>query len=239
MRVFHPRLWDRVPKTSFSSDTFELALIVPRSGERRRVYLDQYEPIEDGQQITCIWAPPYSELNGWDEQPSEIALSYVITGTAHLRAGATQGECIESADNFADLKRLSLVVDIDVHMVNPLIDTLLASTPDVEFTLCSYGIYISTTAQSISLWLGSGHASFSRMREYIYLTSYTGESTVEALVRIINDEMILAYHRYSPPIGGDAFILNNVLNKEERALFEKVIAIAEPLVDTCTPYLLN
>lgn len=87
MRVYVPLLWNAVASVDYGADTIELALIVPRPGKRQRAYLDKYEQIEAGQPISCIWRPPYTDVNGWSDQPSEIALSYVVTGTAHPCGG--------------------------------------------------------------------------------------------------------------------------------------------------------
>lgn len=238
MKVLKPLLWDRAAEIDFSSNKLELAAIIPRAGQRRRIYLNKYEKITDGQQISCLWTPPASELNGWDFQPSEVTLSYIITGIAHLKDDYADHSYAGTVDYFEDIKRTSLVVDIDVDTANTLIDTSAAIKPDFEFDLATYGNYIGATATTIPLWLESGYASYANVAGYTYLHTRTGETVLEAILHVADEQMTIAYHSYSPPIGGDTFVLNNILTKEEQSLFENILSTADPIEDNQEPYLI-
>lgn len=238
MRVFVPVLWERARGIDFCSDALELAVIVPRVGERRRVYLDKYEKIIDGQQISCIWSPPLSEINGWDGLPGEIAFSYLVSGTAVLRAREPGFQFSSGADPLDEIRAKSIVVDIDVRVTKPLMEALEATAPDAEFKLSSYGSYNSKSGVSTHLWLESGGANFANVAGYTYLWTRRCETMLEALVRITDEQMIIAFHRYRPPIGDEVFILNNVLGVEDRAVIERAISNADPIEDVFQPYLI-
>ncbi len=237
MLVHVPTLWDRSALIDFSSDSIELAAIVPRVGERRRVYLDKYQSIDEGQEITCIWTPPYTEVNGWMEQPSEIEFGYVITGTAHLPVKVADGDGGKSSDYTTCVETQSLWVDVDVHSASPLFEALLKSTADPTFSLPMHGDFTGRTPKHRSLWLVSDGVSTANVAGHIYLVTRSCETLLEALIRVEGDQIILAFHGYLPPIGYEYFILNNVLAGADRALFEHLISIAEPLEINYTPYL--
>ena len=52
--------------------------LMPEPGEQRTVWVAATALQHDAAQ-QLLWVPPYSEINGWDCQPSEIALSQVVT----------------------------------------------------------------------------------------------------------------------------------------------------------------
>lgn len=236
MKVHIPTLWNHAPSVDYSADSIELARIVPRSGARRRVYLSKSEDIADGQKITCIWSPPASEVNGWTEQPSEIALSYVVTGIAHLAPSAPGYEDIGEVDYFRYVAGTYLGVDIDVHHVRPLIETLTLSAPDSMFRLPTLG---TISGKSIPLWLDSEGVSCAKVAGYIYLFTTSCETLLQALVRKTEKTIILGFHEYSPPHTCESFILNNPLSLQDQELFEHLISVAEPIEDMFKPYLIQ
>jgi hypothetical protein len=234
MQVYTPILWGAVPSVDYGADTIELARIVPRAGERRLVYLDRHDQVSDGQAISCVWRPPYTDVNGWIEQPSEIASSYVVTGTACLIDGEMAAEHAEGSAYFRHIASTNLAVEIDVHRARPLIETLALAAPDYAFRLPMLG---TATGGSMSQWLDSGYVRSAHVAGHIYLTSRGNETLLEALVRIKDGSLVLAYHQYWPPCEMECVILNNELRGDERALFEHLIANAEPIVDSHKQYL--
>ncbi len=234
MKVFKPILWDAACGVDYGADSIELARIVPRVGECRWVYLDKYDHLEDGQAISCIWSPPISDVNGWSEQPSEIALSYVVTGTAHLKSRETVSQHIQNSEYFQHIASTSLPLEIDVQSARPLIDMLALAAPDGTFSLPMLG---TLTGDTVPLWLDSKNINAAKVAGYIYLTTQNHETRLEALVRITDEQVVLAYHHYWPPCESECVILNNHLGGDERALFEHLISIAEPINDSSRPYL--
>jgi hypothetical protein len=234
MKVYKPILWDAAPGVDYGADAIELARIVPRVGECRRAYLDKYDRIEDGQAISFVWSPPFSDVNGWSEQPSEIALSYIVSGTAHFKSSEAASQHIKSSGYFQHIASTHLTVEIDVHGARPLIDTLALAEPDCKFSLPMLG---SHTGGAVSLWLDSRYINSANVAGYIYLRSQNHETLLEALVRRTDEQVVLAYHHYWPPCESECFILNNHLGGDERSLFEHLISIAEPINDSYRRYL--
>ena len=234
MKVYTPILWGAAPGVDYGADAIELARIVPRAGESRRVYLDRNDRVKDGQAISCIWRPPYTDVNGWIEQPSEIALSYVVTGTAHVTSRELADKQTESSEYVRHIASSSLTIEIDVHGASPLIDTLALAAPDHAFRLPMLG---TGTGDSMPLWLDAGYVKSANIAGYIYLSTQGNETQLEALLHIRDEHLVLAYHHYWPPCEMECVILNNPLHGDERALFEHLISIAEPINDSYKQYL--
>lgn len=235
MKVFRPILWGAVPGVDYGADAIELARVVPHVGESRWVYLDKYDRVKDGQAISCIWSPPFTDINGWIEQPSEIASSYVVTGTAILKSQELVVRHTESSEYFQDVASTSLALEINVQSVRPLIDTLALAAPDDMFRLPKVG---TCSGGSMPVWLGSKSIKSANVVGYIYLTARYYESQLEALLRIRDGQVGLVYHQYWASFCEmDCVILNKCLDEDERALFEHLIAAAEPISDTYKNYL--
>ena len=234
MKVYKPILWDEAAGVNYGADSIELAQIVPHAGEWRRVYLDKYDRVKDGQAMSCVWCPPFTDVNGWSEQPSEIALSYIVTGTAHVKSGKVASHHIQSSPYFQHIASTSLAIEIEVHSAQPLFDTLELAAPDRTFSLPMIG---TLSGAAKSLWLDSGKINSANVAGYIYLTTQCHETLLEALVRITDEQLVLAYHHYWPPCESECVVLNNHLVGDDRALFERLIAIAKPINDSYKRYL--
>jgi hypothetical protein len=68
----------------------------PEPGEQRTVWLPQADLHPEGDQ-QLLWVPLYSELNGWDSQPSDIARSHIVTARLPRPARAPTGTAVECA----------------------------------------------------------------------------------------------------------------------------------------------
>ncbi len=55
--------------------------IIPKVDEQRIVYISLDTELEKGKKYYVLWYPPYSELNGWDDNPNEIKGTHVIECT--------------------------------------------------------------------------------------------------------------------------------------------------------------
>lgn len=238
MKVYKPILWSHAPGVDYGADTIEVARIVPRAGGRRRVYLDKYDRVKEGETIRCIWTPPYTDVNGWMEQPSEIALGYVVTGTAHLAGTYADDEYADASDYLRHVAARNLRVDIDVHVTEPFIDTLAAAETDPAFQVPSIGICSGRKMKLVSYW-DTGGADVAHVAGFIYLTTLNSETLLEALLRREGGQLMMAFHGYFSPGGDECRILNNALGMQDRALFEHLISTAEPIKDSHEPYLIT
>jgi hypothetical protein len=161
-------------------------------------------------------------------------LSYVVTGTAKLKSREVIAQQTESAEYFQHIVSTSLAVEINVQRVCPLIDTLALAAPDYMFRLPMFG---NRTGDSMPVWLDSENIKSAHVGDYIYLTTQSYEVQLEALVRITDNQVVLAYHHYWPPCEMECVILKNSLCGDERSLFEHLISIAEPISDSHKGYL--
>ena len=78
MKIIEDLQWHRDLVPSAAVAWPSLRRLTPEPGEQRTVWLSQTAVQQDAIQ-QLLWVPPYSESNGWDAQPSEIALSQIVT----------------------------------------------------------------------------------------------------------------------------------------------------------------
>lgn len=78
MKIYCPMFWSLDQGIDYSAPTIHLADIVPRAGQTACAYFDRSDTLHIGETLQLIWCPPVSDLNGWSEQPSEIAHSYLL-----------------------------------------------------------------------------------------------------------------------------------------------------------------
>jgi hypothetical protein len=78
MKIYCPMFWSLDQGIDYSAPIIQLADIVPRAGQTTFAYFDRHDTLHIGETLQLIWCPPVSDLNGWSEQPSEIAHSYLL-----------------------------------------------------------------------------------------------------------------------------------------------------------------
>jgi hypothetical protein len=106
MRIIEDLQWHRDVARDAAAAHPALGRLIPRPGEQRTVWLSESASHERADQ-QLLWVPPYSELNGWDAQPSEISLSQIVTARLRRTGGAPSGEKVECIA--AILGRISLL----------------------------------------------------------------------------------------------------------------------------------
>jgi hypothetical protein len=78
MKIIEDLQWHRDLTPSAAVAWPSLRRLTPEPGEQRTVWLTETAVQQDAVQ-QLLWLPPYSESNGWDAQPSEIAQSQIVT----------------------------------------------------------------------------------------------------------------------------------------------------------------
>lgn len=85
-RTCAPLFWSTDLGIDYGAPTLRLSELLPVVGAQSSAFFEQQERILIGDTLQLIWSPPVADLNGWSEQPSEIALSQLlrvrITGPA-------------------------------------------------------------------------------------------------------------------------------------------------------------
>jgi hypothetical protein len=110
MNIVEDLQWHTGPQQDATPVWPPLRRLIPTPGEERRVWLSA-TALQQGAVQRVLWVPPYSELNGWDAQPSEIALSQVVTARLSRTARAPRGDKVECAASI--LHRVSLLEACD------------------------------------------------------------------------------------------------------------------------------
>ncbi|EPL05026.1 hypothetical protein [Pseudomonas sp. CF161] len=78
MKTYLPLFWATDLGIDYGAPTLYLHDLLPAVGQNTLAAFDWQAHLTPGETVQLIWCPPVSDLNGWSEQPSEIALSHLL-----------------------------------------------------------------------------------------------------------------------------------------------------------------
>lgn len=78
MNTYLPLFWATDLGIDYGAPTLYLRDLLPAVGQNTLAAFDWQAHLTPGETLQLIWCPPVSDLNGWSEQPSEIALSHLL-----------------------------------------------------------------------------------------------------------------------------------------------------------------
>jgi hypothetical protein len=84
IKFFSSTSWSADPNVNVNLEKLHLQTILPKVGELRLVSIGDGYYINENMECNLLWQPPYSESNGYNDQPSELLNSYIISGKAFL-----------------------------------------------------------------------------------------------------------------------------------------------------------
>jgi len=220
MRVFFPEAWPQVPGVDYSA-SIPLGAILPRKGQWTHAFFNR-DKLPSGRVTRIVWQPPISTYNGWDEQPSEIAQSYLLT----VRAGMV---------SMIDAHQYRY--DFEVIACEPLLPALRTFAGD--WTLESVLDCTMVPPTSFLIWettYGCGIADVAGLK---YLSARASETYLELLVEYVDGDMFGLLSTHLCPGWDEYHIGRRKLSQRERSALEAVMQKAVPLVDACAPYLIE
>ncbi|WP_017901852.1 hypothetical protein [Pseudomonas asplenii] len=88
MNTYFPMFWPNGPDVDHSAPTIHINDLLPAVGTTTVAYFEGYDRVLVGETVRLIWTPPVSDLNGWSEQPSEIAMSHLLIAKVLSDTGA-------------------------------------------------------------------------------------------------------------------------------------------------------
>jgi hypothetical protein len=208
MKIIEDLLWHRGAASVGAAP-------LPEPGEEHTVFLAATELHQEGVQ-QLLWVPPYSELNGWDAQPSDIALSQIVTARIVRTARPPTDSRVECTA--AVLARINLLAACKDPPVDMNCDALL---------LANLG--------SVVFWDQVHWAGTAAIGELTFLDVVAGEATMAVLFTGPKDLRTVRYAQFS--IAGSSHAALGCWPLQGGALraVERRLAAAVSLTDTRTP----
>ena len=220
MRVFCPASWPQVPGVDYSA-RISLGAILPATGQRAHAFFSR-DGLPSGSVSHLIWQPPLSSWNGWSEQPSEIAHSYLLTA----RAGTA---------SMADDHQYRY--DFEVAACAPLLPALRAFAGD--WALESVLDMTTVPPTSSLIWEEADGCGRAEIAGLTYLSARAPETYLELLVETVDGDMFGLLSTHLCPGWEEYYVGRRKLSQAERGAVERALDNAVRLADTCAPYLLD
>ncbi|WP_156401249.1 hypothetical protein [Duganella sp. Root1480D1] len=221
MEFHDPDTWSNVAGVDYGADTISLNTIVPASGTRTSAYFSRSECLHAGATKNLLWRPPLSMYNGWSEQPSEIALSYVLV--AHVSGVAESRE------------RYGWRHDLEILSRKPLIELLQALDDDTrkwEMPSAFDG------RRSHLIWDEIRWCGTAKVAGYLYVVAKTGNEThMELIAEEVEGELVGLLYIHSDPGGTTCDIGRGKLTAKESEAVRRAIDMSYRLNDMSGPYL--
>ncbi|CAK9888520.1 MULTISPECIES: hypothetical protein [Pseudomonas] len=204
-----------MPGIDYSAPTIDLQAIVPKAGEKTWAQFDRHDRVQAGETVQLIWCPPLSVVNGWSEQPSEIAQSHLLK--AHMVS--SMGDSYE----------------LDILGSERLLPMLKSLPRDQS----AWALQQIATEQGPIIALEEACWSASAVVEGLtYLSACTPfEAHMELLLEVTGDEVFGLFSAHVDPGGAFYSFARRTLEGRELKAVEQALKVARPLKDLHDNYL--
>jgi hypothetical protein len=221
MEFHDPDTWSNAARVDYGADTLSLDAIVPAPGTKTSAFFCRFECLPAGVAENLLWRPPLSMYNGWSEQPSDIAHSYMVL--ANVVAVA---ESPESAGWRHELEIISR---------KPLIGLLRELGDDTR----KWGLpSASDGRRSYLIWDEVRWCGVAKVEGYLYVVARTHyETQMELIAEEVDGELIGLLYIHSNPGGTSCDIGRGKLTPEESEAVRRAISMSYRLADMSGPYL--
>ncbi|KAF2410999.1 hypothetical protein ACMSI6_16050 [Pseudomonas antarctica] len=225
MNTYCPTFWPNGPGIDHNAAVTQLNALLPAVGSTTVAYFEQNDAPRVGETLRLIWCPPVSDLNGWDEQPSEIATSHLLIATVISPASVNQAA---SRVNFGKPG-----YDVEVLSCERLIPALKA-LPETTWSLHQ----ISTAQGNILAWDEVTRCGRANVEGLIFLTASTrSEAHMELLLEQTDDDITGLFSLQMNPGGIDYDLGRTRFTAQELRAVRRVLSIAHPIHDSQPAYL--
>lgn len=227
MKIYCPLFWSLDQGIDYSAPILHLKDIVPSVGKRTFAFFDSHEHLDVGETLLLIWCPPVSDLNGWSEQPSEIAQSHLLKANV---VGAAQAPELLHSIHHGKRK-----YELDILSRERFLPALQALQKDsTSWQLHGFGTaHENFLALDELHWCGSAE-----VEGLTYLTANTSDETyMELMLKVADDEIIELFSVHMSPGGDSCNFGRKRLTGEEQRAVKRALNIAQPLHDTQAAYL--
>ncbi|NBF02214.1 hypothetical protein GV819_07900 [Pseudomonas sp. Fl5BN2] len=228
MKTCTPLFWSTDLGIDYSAPLLNLKDLVPVVGQKTSAFFARQDRIQIGETLQLIWCPPVSDLNGWSEQPSEIALSQLLRVKI---SGPAQAPAAPLHAIHHGMQRYAF----DVLSCKPLLAALQAQPLDpAAWQLAKIGSAAGTCLSWDELtWCGRAEVAG---LTYLVATRPC-ETYLEMIVEVNEQQIVGLFSVYLSPGGDDYDFGRRVLSGDELRAIKRVLQVAQPLQDCQEAYL--
>src|ERR1700678_3610363 len=163
-RIVASAIWHRGTVLPAAPALVRLEDLLPRPGQEQTVWVCGYALSEEAT-LDLLWYPPYSEQNGWDDQPSEIELSQIVSGRVRR---IQPPAATESAARSSDTDEVACKISIQQRV--PLLSCVRALSRAPPAAALSM-----PTRMRYENWRQVHWCGAAEIRGFIYLSALAGE----------------------------------------------------------------
>ncbi|UXY51185.1 hypothetical protein [Pseudomonas tohonis] len=222
-----PMFWGQDPRIDYRG-TLALSDVLPAVGSTTFArFSDRY--LRVGECLSVIWCPPYSDINGWDEQPSEILLSHFL----NVRVVATGDQVSLPASPLNSLTDGRYRYELEVLSCVPF-GALLAG---LQGDQAPWELVTVEADKGTKILDGDSWTAKARVGQFVYLFAASYESRVELILDVQGAEVFGLFQAYLCPGGDDFYIGRKRLQGAELEAVRSALQVATLLTDTSADYL--
>ncbi|KAF0866355.1 hypothetical protein [Pseudomonas sp. LD120] len=223
-----PLFWSTDLGIDYGAPTLPLRALLPVVGEESSAFFERQDRIQVGETLQLIWCPPVADLNGWNEQPSEIALS-------HLLRVRISGPAPEPPTPRNALYQGKLRYRFRVLSCQPLPAALRAQPLEQH----AWHLPLIESGQDCCLtWEAIGECHRAEVQGLIYLSAYRRHETyMELFIEEADEQLFGLFSVHLGPGGNDYEFGRRLLEGAELQAIRRALEIALPLKDSQPAYL--
>lgn len=224
MRVYIPSLYDNNAELYREERNIRLEEIVPSVGDTLYAIFDKNDAFFVGEKIKFIWTPALSELNGWDAQPSEIAISYFLEGEIIEISGYDFKNSVNGSEG--NIQHLVKVISQERFL--PAIKNLELGAE--EFLLPRF---------DIQCWEEIKNYLYYEIEDVIYLYGSSDETVMEIIVEYTSQGLYQLFCLEYNPVQNLAYVGRVKLGDKEASAIEKSLLVATVASDLMSQYIVD
>jgi len=231
MKTYCPMFWSQDLGVDYSAPIIHVKDILPTVGKRTFAFFDNSDCLVAGETIRLIWCPPVSDLNGWSEQPSEIAQSHLLKANVIGAAQASEpsAEAMHCAHNGKRKYELDI---LSCERFLPVLQAL----PEDSTSWHLQGV--GTAHGSFFAWDEVNWCGSAVVEGFTYLTANTSnEAHMELILEKVDDQIIGLFSVHIDPGGVFYDFGRKRLTGEELRVIKHALNIARALHDSQAAYL--
>ncbi|ERO60403.1 hypothetical protein [Pseudomonas piscis] len=230
LRTCSPLFWSPDLGIDYGAATLSLRDLLPQVGQGISAFFEPQDRLMVGETLQLIWHPPVSDINGWSEQPSELAHS-------HLLRARVSGPQQSPAQPMHDLHRGRQRFALQVLACTPLLAALQAQPLEQQaWSLPGIG-----RPQGACLSWDEAHGC--GRADIVGLTCLSAangnEGMMEMILEIIGDQVSGLLSVHLGPGGNTYEFGRRVLAGAELIAIRRALEHARPLQDTQDAYLVG
>ncbi|ABC29610.1 hypothetical protein HCH_02832 [Hahella chejuensis KCTC 2396] len=200
--------------------------IVPKSGENRIVYVSLGTELRKDEKFYVLWFPPYSEFNGWNDNPNEIRGTHVVECTlTYLESYPYMDDRINNFVAKSIVPKAASKYEASVLMVKPFLEFCenYRGNDEFYFQRCGY-----PDGSSKMIWEESKEYRKAQLgNDLIYITGSVPEQSFGAVIEVsVNGSYCVKFHEHYDPGIEQCVAINYELKGNELQFFKEAIESA-------------